>query len=502
MATFIKVEQDGSELLRRNQEQAQAARLAKLEGDEQARTEKEAKRQRQAELQRRGLDASGNALGDSRRRQPFRRDEPAASFLLNQTTPGHLWWFVQSEEVTDTGVLAQAAPGFASNQAYVGTVRLGYKRTSRLYCGDGSKYVEIVHGQTPQAMLTPFSGFPGVTDPPQSTRATVYWYEAFGNVGNDGAQVFILPAGRDLFIAVFFAWNYQVTISTSLPVIGEGTNAVRCGSPAVGTPYPRPDNPNFFYAPLSSFTKAEQKSKIIRTFICSNTNIREISPPGSLASLLQLLLPDPIDRPERFGTGVILNTQTATQIVADSTIPQFSFNWSIKGTGMGFLNALNHSPAVYDYACNETDASGNLLPIAQAWRQRIGAVVKPLPPRLRWLVEDTATGAYRKPYTDAPIQNLFNSGQPFNYGQWRIPNEQPSYFVGPSGEYYDPASYVPQPRRTMIMSPGRPTLTPQPIINNYPGFGEFLSKVWDFDDPNYCRAVCLALGFTDTDLVP
>lgn len=81
MATFITVEQDGSELLRRNQEQAQAARLAKLEGDEQARTEKEAKRQRQAELQRQGLDASGNALGDSRRRQPFRRDEPAASFL-------------------------------------------------------------------------------------------------------------------------------------------------------------------------------------------------------------------------------------------------------------------------------------------------------------------------------------------------------------------------------------------------------------------------------------
>lgn len=81
MATFIKVEQDGSELLRRNQEQAQAARLAKLEGDEQARTEKEAKRQRQAELQRQGLDASGNSLGDSRRRQPFRRDEPAATLL-------------------------------------------------------------------------------------------------------------------------------------------------------------------------------------------------------------------------------------------------------------------------------------------------------------------------------------------------------------------------------------------------------------------------------------
>lgn len=81
MATFIKVEQDGSELLRRNQEQAQAARLAKLEGDEQARTEQEAKRQRQAELQQQGLDASGNALGDSRRRQSFRRDEPAASLL-------------------------------------------------------------------------------------------------------------------------------------------------------------------------------------------------------------------------------------------------------------------------------------------------------------------------------------------------------------------------------------------------------------------------------------
>lgn len=80
MSTFIKVTQEGSRLLQLNAQQTQAARLAKLEGDEQRRTERQAREARRAALLQQGLDASGNAFGDLRRRR-FRLDEPAATAI-------------------------------------------------------------------------------------------------------------------------------------------------------------------------------------------------------------------------------------------------------------------------------------------------------------------------------------------------------------------------------------------------------------------------------------
>lgn len=78
MSTFIKVTQEGSQLLRRNTEQTQGRRLAKLEADEQRRTEQQAREARQKALQQQGLSPSGDAFSDARRRR-FRLDEPAAA---------------------------------------------------------------------------------------------------------------------------------------------------------------------------------------------------------------------------------------------------------------------------------------------------------------------------------------------------------------------------------------------------------------------------------------
>lgn len=78
MATFIKVTQEGSQLLRRNAQQTQAARLGKIEADERAKTQQQVKAARQQALLRQGLDSSGAAVGEQRRRR-FRPDEPAAT---------------------------------------------------------------------------------------------------------------------------------------------------------------------------------------------------------------------------------------------------------------------------------------------------------------------------------------------------------------------------------------------------------------------------------------
>ena len=80
MSTFIKVTQEGSQLLQRNAQQTQAARLSKVEGDEQAKTRQQAQVARQQALLQQGLDASGDPFGDRNRRR-FRLDEPAATYV-------------------------------------------------------------------------------------------------------------------------------------------------------------------------------------------------------------------------------------------------------------------------------------------------------------------------------------------------------------------------------------------------------------------------------------
>lgn len=120
MATFIKVERKGSELLRRNQEQTQANRLAKVEGDEQRRTELQARDERQKALAAQGLDAAASALPGGQRRVRFLRDEPAASFRPEKTLL--ISWNNASPILSDPQAELVYAQGFGSSIATTLTV--------------------------------------------------------------------------------------------------------------------------------------------------------------------------------------------------------------------------------------------------------------------------------------------------------------------------------------------------------------------------------------------
>lgn len=139
MATFIKVTQEGSELLRRNVEQTQANRLAKLEGDEQRKKEQQAREARQQALQQQGRNANGDVQGGGRRRGQFRRDEPAASFLPQTTGISQVWFTSSGGSLTSPSLW-------------------------RVFCGDGSQNIdgsrEIITSFS--RMLLPAGGSNGI----------------------------------------------------------------------------------------------------------------------------------------------------------------------------------------------------------------------------------------------------------------------------------------------------------------------------------------------------
>lgn len=430
---------------------------------------------------------------------------------------GHLWWFVESEPIINQGVTAGTFIGYNTARIRAWPVTIGYKRTSRLYCGNGSQYVEIEHGQQPQQMIPVYTGFPynPNAEAPFYVPACVSFQEAVNQQGGDYADLLILPTGGDAFIVVFFAYNVQATITADVPIrsetgfvtIDETGNQypiARCGPPVTGASYPpNPENPLFEHQPILSFTKTEQKSKVVKTFVANNSAIREISPPGALASLINAMLPDAVDEPHVFGTTFVIGNIPVSLVVANSTIPTYTGTWpSSNTTGLGDIFSYSNTAAVYYNACNEVDPSQGTPPTSQlAWASAIGTIVRPFDPALGWIVEDTSSGAYTAPYVSGTTRELFNAGQTFRYGQWLQPNVQPSYLFGDGSYYYDPALYEKQSERDAPMSSSRPSLV-DPDVYGYAGFGDTLHTVWDWDDPEYCRRICTALGFQPADLKP
>lgn len=382
MATFIKVEQDGSELLRRNQEQAQAARLAKLEGDEQARTEKEAKRQRQAELQRQGLDASGNALGDSRRRQVFRRDEPAASLI-------------------------PSFPGFSHSQIIYWRTAAGNGRW-RVYSGDRSAYVESSLNYTggSDSSLTPLFAF------------------------------LMMPAGGDACIVAVYALINDFVVANP----PTSTNAVRAS----------------------------------RCYICTTKSVRQIAVPANLQRCIDLLNPPtPYDAPGPFIDNI--NNVTVSNI-APRTIEEAAYGWADPMWSLG--TDRRYSPSIFE-SLNKLEQF--ISPSA----------IKQFPVNRLPVTFDFRFGFYKEPWFETDPDPYS-----FYYAQWL---GDPALL-----DYQRPDLLLPLRQATLSFpSDGYPFPLPSDIIDNGPvsGSQQFLFA-YDWTDPNYCRSMCLALGFSIADLLP
>lgn len=504
MATFIKVEQSGSELLRRNQEQAQAARLAKLEGDEQARTEKEAKRQRQAELQRQGLDASGNALGDSRRRQLFRRDEPAAS-LLPPTKLGHLWIWSKTEgdnqnliNTFASGTGSQALkkdkatnyPSGLTSQFDLVEARTEYQYGMTL----NHHTTEFVDGYSIQGYESCYSTVQGIpitgTVPLFSSGfIEIPLHRIITKTFNANNSHLVLPAGGDVCIVVHRLkshWSYwyreSVSKRSSFP-----ETALRYTTPVLGE--------------IDEFS----------AFIVSANNCRQVALPQKLVQVLSAIWPpyvtqtqsetylpvtyssytipassgcEPYNSPVPFPslrTHAELGYPPVDQSIGnDQWCPWSRPRYDIAyGASQQFNYPVRTAPSSPSYEPAKYEglkASGAVTPsifasLNQAAQFVNPSFIKEFPAGRRWIVEagDFENGTQK-------------------YGYYSTPGD-PDEVTG--------GAVVENNRLTFSLAE---QLHPDFVAE--PGYSVGKYTVWDWDDPNYCRSMCLALGFSIADLLP
>lgn len=473
MATYIKIDRAGNEIVVRNKQDADANRLSNLERTEEEQTKAAIKA------------ATAIATEEAKRRLRSLRDRPAAYFISIGSPLGHLWWFMESEPVTNYGVQAGLLPGSNTRFIYATDYIVGYKRTTHLYCGDGSASIQIEHGLQAQQFLPSYTSFPyaGLGNTPSTTLARVAGTDASNFNGDDGSDILILPAGGDAFIVVFFAWTATVGFNVQIPVTSEtetdqfGRVRATCTNPGEDTV-------------ITSFDRQEQITDTRRVFFCSKSTIREIEPPAAFATLLDLLLAredQDYDYPTTFFAGT-------ANFVVRSERPYYPQRWFNDSTGIAGPNTYGYTSGVYSTAVSETSAPAEVV---EAWSERIGGLVQQVPANLRWIVENTSTGAYVPANASSGWQSLFNGNYAFEYGQWRTPNETPGYL----DDEFDPTLYISQPKRRLALSPNRPTLDFPSNGSTYQLYSQ-LSVVWDWDNSAYCRRMLLALGFTSQDLTP
>jgi len=307
--------------------------------------------------------------------------------------------------------------------------------------------------------------------------------------GEQGSDLFVIPAGRDNMIALFFAWNHAACINTVVEVeeppvdlgdsvFAEAKRPTTGSSSSVG---------GIEYMPLSNFSKTEQVSSVARAFVCSNTGIREIMLPSVFAGIRNAMFSQSV-QDYRFATRDGLSNSF---FYVDSTIPVFTKQWekfrfgpNSVTAGMWMFNGYSTTPAVYLASCN------GLPPASSAWSSVIGSIAQPINPRLGWIVHDQSKG-----------HDIFNymSDQPLYYRQLLRPIAQLPYFGAWND---DPSTYSEeQPDRSHRLHPDR--INPEMSLFGFGGiFPAGLRTVWDWDNPGYCRDVCLALGFRAADLQP
>lgn len=469
MATYINIIQGNQRLTDANKRQIEANRSRKEELDGQLRLVRDA---REGLLVVRAQTVTDPATG--RRQIVWVKQHPAA-YRIGNNKIGHFWWIMDNEEVFNTGYIATGFYGTTISNVQ-GTVRVGIKRTSRLFCGDGSKSIEIVHGQQSQQMVSTTSSISTIYPKFQITNSVM---DGVGN--NDYTDVLILPSGNGSFIIVFLASTARTIITAPKQ------NAVIEG---------RMSSPNIGYynqGELLTYSKLTQTSITRRCFVCSNSNIREISTPAAFSSLLDLIhSPTPEEIQQKFNILTYLNGRP---IYIETTLP--AYNWYVP---TGFTGStIAYTPDVFYKATQVLEDNSNATQ-AGLWSSLLGNLVKQFSSTKQWLIQNTANGAYAPSnWNNKTYRELFNSNELYQYGTWNTRGQTPSSTNG----LYNISLYSVDLYSTLTLRPSRPNLAPASALQ-YPGpqgtGGDQLYAVWDWGDPAYCRTMCSALGFSTEDL--
>jgi hypothetical protein len=477
-----------------------------------------------------GQGAAGETIYGAHFSQPQIERRPTANRLRQELNLGHLWKFGDiNRRITSTGVLSAVGGGAGSSLTSTDNLRSS-QRDLLLGCGDGGQWRTFADIGTKDVPLLPGETYSGgiegerqlqPTSPPSAFNFNTGMRQGGSPVSSDIRFFEVaLPSGGGNFIYIYgFAsiWSafetsalYGVTaIYTAQPPDYGG---VPDDWPFTGyqSPYylgillqTLPDRLQIFNQTAVSFTGYRGKQRRFAAYACNNSSIREINIPLGIQALLDQALPEPVD------------SSTAVQIL-DAALPEGTFVHSTYrlpnvttpnftgygGLKIGVLDSSVYTPDVFRVINNYTPFTSSTN-------------IKSLPTRLKAGIADRSDGAWAafQDTSNSPqtpwLSNSYREGEPFYYALWPNKNEEPN------PEVWDPnyaADWIDfnRPKRitgaTLRLKENRVSRNGANDSNNFygPDFynEEELISVWDWDDPVYCRRMCIELGFSADDLAP
>ena len=505
MSTYINVTVGKTGLSDKAKQQTNANRQAKLEADARNKAEVDGKRQRDANRALQGIGPDGKPLFGQPLQTAVRKDEPAAFRYQAQTKVSHIW--------ADT---KYALPYSPTDGLSCGLLGIPYPRSkgvtpsfgeatesTTLRCGDGAK-----------SLATPSIGFDWINYPTEgyawNPTLNEYYDSTYGWVPYGyGFRTFryasqlekqttplVLPCGRGTSVIFLFrsairhfidirVMHYWIGPGTGSPydsphtqeqlrIIAEAYGLFEPGAEhALGRPYIVSNGVTLGYvdgypsdpgATASASVYGDSIEIQNEVYFCSHLGIKKITPSSKLQQFIDYVNPNDTTQKETF------HLESTNQWVnLDVSIPKLT-------TRVSSISGLQKTALFYDEDSKaEITVDPQIFESLNEFYSFISAEsIKPSSSARYRLRSDTTEGAYVE-----PAENLYSSELPFFYAQ---------------NSASAPASEIGKriPAATLLMNTSRPTLE------------EFISlyRAWDWDEPGYCRQMCLALGFTEADLTP
>jgi hypothetical protein len=486
VSSQINITVDSGGLSAKAKQQQQAARLAQLERERTHRIEAEAQAQRDAKLYAEGRRPDGQPLINDSAQKLKPQDEPAASRTGKPLNLGHRWTLRNdyNDNATSGVVIVTFVAANKSGSLFQDPGGTDPSFTRHHGTGSGNQWLsEVVPSVGIAELPADTFSVSGITDPPPSPTSNYSRFhygtrEAAVRVSMQNQYGIVLPSGNGNRITVSgrnAAWYYTVVnayfaaegIYSSNgdflwyinPQTGGTTNEIPKGL----IDYSPPSGPSVLSVTSESGTDTYRYA-----YVSNNSKIRTIAIPNTLQAALDVAYPKPEASQQTFtyrNTGPYTRTR---YILAPST--------PISGT-QGFANnnvAGIATPEIFNSINTVYPFTGG---------------IKAYPVDAYWAMSDDTAGAYLRIKQGAALwPTIYDEGAPFYHGYWPSKNTEPDF------------TSTTKARRT-----GKGTLrlasSRQPP-GSAPYTASGLSTVWDWNDPAYCREMCLALGFSENDLVP
>lgn len=528
MSTQINVTVGSGGLPDKAKQQQEAARLAQLERERTRRVEAEAKAQREAKQADEGKRPNGQPQFGVPPQKPRPQDEPAAFRSGQGLNLGHLWSFGDTrQDIKSTGIYSAESNG--SSRTVADDLR-GRTNNLLLGCGDGISWSTVENVGYDGAPSLPSDTFfvnqvtPRIPvsfiSPPTADNFHVGRRKG-GSAVNTAIRFFdlALPCGKGNFIyiygfsSIWDSFETEASYAAKARYVQSDPFQTIDEYPFFGFFNPQtgsyqselPDTLSLIKFVEGSiqtidFTGYRGKERRFSAYVCNNSSIRQINIPTGIEALLNGVCPEPVDA-TRTVSIYSFGDPDGTFVHNIYSIPNPAFSVSGNtGLKVDVFDALIYTPQLFKSINDNIQFTdpGN---------------IKTIPEKLFRGLADRSDGAWSlfKNTSQQPpypwMSNFYREGSTFYYALWANKNEEPNLQI------YDPAyaptwAGFPRPKRV-------PKATLKLKDNRIPRNGsgdniygpqyynnEQLKIVWDWDDPAYCRSMCKALGFSDTDLTP